>query len=354
MNKQYTAGSDTVKQLGRTYYSENEILWCAFSGTGAEFKFTGEKCTIKIAGDSVSLTNQCDNHARIGIYVNDERVVDDMIDKAEKNYTVIDGDETTEAIIRIVKLSETAMSTFGIASIDVEGGKIGPTENKDLLIEFVGDSITCGYGIDDENPDHHFSTKTEDVTRAYAYKTARMLDADYSIVAVSGYGIISGYTETDEPIPEQTIPRYYNTLGFSYGSFGDKKPQDILWDFTKRQPDVIVINLGTNDATYIKEKSDRLSMYSQEYCAFLKKIRKHNPDAAIICSIGIMGAEVYSGIRNAVDTYVNETGDGKIDILLFNQQMQKDGYAADWHPTEATNIKAANKLTDKIREVLGK
>ena len=26
---------------------------------------------------------------------------------------------------------------------------------------------TCGYGMDDEVPEHHFSTPTEDVTRAY-------------------------------------------------------------------------------------------------------------------------------------------------------------------------------------------
>ena len=171
---------------------------------------------INIVGDSVSITNEFDNHARIGIYVNDKRVVDDMISKWKSEYVLLMKVNLQKQSCRVIKLSECAMSTFGIASIDVEKGRIEPTDNKELLIEFVGDSITCGYGVDDENYEHHFSTKTEDVTKAYAYKAAEALNADYSMVAISGYGI-SGYTEGDEPIPEQTIPQYYDTLGFSYG-----------------------------------------------------------------------------------------------------------------------------------------
>lgn len=354
MKQSYKANPDTVKQLGRTYYSDKDILWCAFSGTGVEFKFSGTKCIIKIVGDSVSLTNEFDNHARIGIYVNDKRVIDDMITKWENEYIVIDESEVTEATIKIVKLSETAMSTFGIASIDVEGGKIESTDNKDLLIEFVGDSITCGYGVDDEDYEHHFSTKTEDVTRAYAYKTAKSLNADYSMVAISGYGIISGYTTGDEPISSQTIPQYYDTLGFSYGGFGTDKPQDLKWDFALRQPDIIVINLGTNDSSYTKGHNDRLALFSGEYVAFIKRIRESNSDAMIICSVGIMGADVYPAIELAVNSYIDETGDNNIELLKFDVQKQKDGYVADWHPTELTHTKAAEKLVAKINEMQGR
>ena len=31
----------------------------------------------------------------------------------------------------------------------------------------------------------------------------------------------------------------------------------------------------------------------------------------------------------------------------------KDGFAADWHPTEATHTKAAAALTEKIKEIMG-
>ena len=52
-------------------------------------------------------------------------------------------------------------------------------------IEFIGDSITCGYGVDDEVAEHHFATGTEDTTRAYALRTARKLGVDYSLVSLS-------------------------------------------------------------------------------------------------------------------------------------------------------------------------
>ena len=352
MNQTYTAKPENVKQLGRTYYSDKDILWCAFSGTGAEFKFSGTKCTINIVGDSVSTTSEVDNHARVAIYVNDKRVVDEMLTKQENQFVVVDETEATNATIKVVKLSETANSTFGIGSIEVEGGKIEPTEKKELLIEFIGDSITCGYGVDDEDRDHHFSTTTEDVTRAYAYKTAQTLNADYSMVAISGYGIISGYSSDDKPVSNQTIPQYYDTLGFTYGGFGSEKPQDIKWDFSSRQPDVILINLGTNDSSYTKGKEDRIASFTEEYGKFIKTIREKNPDATIICSLGIMGAQLYSSIELAVNTYVEETGDENIELFKFSEQRQEDGHAADWHPTETTHIKAAGKLVEKIQEIL--
>lgn len=78
-------------------------------------------------------------------------------------------------------------------------------------MEFIGDSITCGYGVDDEVAEHQFKTATEDVTRAYAYKTARMLNADYSMFSASGYGIITGYTEGDVKLEDQRLPQFYES-----------------------------------------------------------------------------------------------------------------------------------------------
>ena len=98
--------------------------------------------------------------------------------------------------MEIIKLSESPMSAVGIEAF-AEGSAEALPE-KPLKIEFIGDSITCGYGVDDEDENHQFTTATEDVTKAYAYKTAKALDAEYSMFSASGYGIVSGYTEGDE------------------------------------------------------------------------------------------------------------------------------------------------------------
>ncbi|MDE7281722.1 MAG: GDSL family lipase, partial [Ruminiclostridium sp.] len=162
----YTADDKNVKMLGRTAFLDDDILYCAFSGTGIEFTFTGTKCSITVVGDSGSTGSaNADSQARVGIYVDGERIIDDMVDHAEEVYNVIDSDTEVTATVSLVKLSETANSIMGIKEIKVVGSEIKPTANKDMLIEFVGDSITCGYGVDDPDKDHHFSTKTEDITK---------------------------------------------------------------------------------------------------------------------------------------------------------------------------------------------
>ena len=350
----YTASAENVKYLGRTYFSEDK-LYCALSGSGAEFSFNGTKCVIKIKGDSTSMgANQADNQARVAIYVNGERIVDDMVDQFIEEYTVFESTAAEDVTVSVVKLSESPMSTFAIDEIKVTGTIIKPTANKDLFIEFIGDSITCGYGSDDPVKENHFSTKTEDVTKAYAYKTAQALGADYSMVSFSGYGIISGYSTDDKPIPAQTGPQFYTKLGYSWSANGDFKPSNIEWDFSKRQPDVVVINLGTNDDSYTKTEKDRQQAYTDEYVNFLKLVRGKNPDAKIVCTLGVMGDRLFEYVQLAADTYKAETGDSNIYTMKFDVQCPDDGYYADWHPSVTTHDKAAEKLTAELKTILGK
>ena len=80
-----------------------------------------------------------------GIYIDGERVIDDMLNEKEKTYTAFESDTEKSVDVQIIKLSECAMSTFGIKPIKLaDGEKIEPAKAKDLKIEFIGDSITCG------------------------------------------------------------------------------------------------------------------------------------------------------------------------------------------------------------------
>ena len=346
---------ENVKLLGRTYMID-DTLWLSLSGSGVDFSYTGKKLSMTVVGDGASTISGNDtNYARLAVYVDGERVIDDMINSPEKSYTIFESDKEKTVSVQIIKLSETAMSTLGIKPLELgEGGKLSPAPEKTHKIEFIGDSITCGYGVDDEDPNHNFSTATEDVTKAYAYKTAQKLNADYSMFSTSGYGIISGYTSNDEKVTQQTIPQYYESMGFSWNSFNNTlRPQDAEWDFSKYQPDLVVINLGTNDDSYCKSNGERQEEYSSAYVEFLKKVRKNNPTAHIICSVGIMGTRIYPAVEMAVYSYTKETGDENITAFKFEQQDgENDGLAADWHPTEATHEKASDKLVEYIRTVM--
>lgn len=345
--------ADTAKLVGRTYLND-DVLCAAFSGAGAEFIYTGKKLDITIVGDAASTAGNADNYARVAIYVDGERVIDDMLDEKEKTYTAFESDSEKSVDVQIIKLSECAMSTIGIKPIKLgEGEKIEPAKAKDLKIEFIGDSITCGYGVDDPDKEHHFKTSTEDVTKAYAYKTAQALDADYSMVSISGYGIISGYTDSGKK-PEQTIPQYYDKLGFSYNKFADSlEVAGLEWNFDNYKPDIVVINLGTNDMSYAKNEMTQAE-FEEGYIEFLKQVRSHNPDSYIFCTYGVMGNTLIRNIKNVCDKYSEETGDNKVTFFTLPMQDEnKNGIVADWHPSEATHEICAQRAVKTIKETLG-
>lgn len=353
MNIIYKATAYNVKLIGRTYY-DNEKLWFGLSGSGIEFKFKGKRCEIKIGGDSIAMSadpaNET-NKARFAIYVNGERIIDEIVNGKGKTYKVIESDGEISAVVTVVKLSEAAMSSVYISEINVNG-MIEPTENKSTFIEFIGDSITCGYGIDDEDENHNFSTATEDVTRAYAYRTAKALDVDYSMVSYSGYGIVSGYTGDGVKNGSELVPPYYENPAYTIGDFGSVKPQNLKWDFTVRQPDLILINLGTNDDSYCLEDEEKRSEYCALYIDFLKTVRKNNPKAKIVCALGIMTDRLCPYVEKIAADYSAETGDTNITTFRFDVQLPEDGYAANWHPTAKTHGKAAEKLTAYLKTLI--
>lgn len=351
--KTFAANEENVKLIGRTAEYEN-IRWLGLSASGVEFTFTGTSASFTLVGDS--MYSNPEKTPRFAVYINGERTFDDVVDAPEKTVEVFSADEAVETTVKFLKISEAQESTMGIKSINVTSiGGLTPTAEKALKIEFIGDSITCGYGVDDPDRNHHFKTTTEDATKAYAFKTAMALDADYSLVSYSGNGIISGYTDNGTKQESQRVPDVYDKVGKSWGNWNEFNIQDVDWDFSKFQPQYVVINLGTNDGSYTGSDKDRVLEYAEGYKEFLKVVREKNPDAHIVCALGVMGSGLYkNGIQRAVTEYTEETGDSNVSTLLMTQQDgNTNGYAADWHPTEASQDIAANEMTEYIKSLIG-
>ncbi|MDE7302934.1 MAG: hypothetical protein K2N60_06400, partial [Oscillospiraceae bacterium] len=136
----YPAEENFVKPLGRTFMRDGARI-LSHTCSGVEFAFRGTKA-------DVTLTSNCKtSKARVAFYVNGEYVKDTMLQNAEETFSVFESDEPQNCIISVVKLSEAAYSNVGVKSINVnsEYGII-PTPARNHKIEFIGDSITCGYG----------------------------------------------------------------------------------------------------------------------------------------------------------------------------------------------------------------
>lgn len=340
----YTAEKDNVKILGRSYY-ENGVRYFSHSGSGIEFLCRGEYAIINIFDDSQG--RYYSNHkARFAIYKNGEVMVDETITESEKSYHIrLDGYEK-DSVITVLKLSEAQYSSMGIGEIAVYAkADIVPTQEKPLKIEFIGDSITCGYGVDEENPRGYFSTATENFTKTYAYLTAEKLNADYSAVCFSGYGVYSGYTSNGVRNASDIVPLHYDKSCFLYGG------RETLWNFSEFQSDFIVINLGTNDASYCGASLSGRQEFTRRYAEFIKQVRAHNPYAYIICILGDMNNTMYSCIQAAVSNYINETADNRIVAETVSYRMDINDIVINGHPGYLSNLCAANDLSLKIAQL---
>ncbi len=340
-----SVSEENSKLIGRTLEKDG-VTWLVHSGSAMECTVTGTEASVTICGDS-GINSDEKYRPRYGVYVDGELIKDVVMSEKEQTVELFSGTSARTAAVKVMHLSEANNGCIGVKGITVTSSStkpVKPTPKKDLTIEFIGDSITCAYGVEAESQYVGFSTSTENFSLSYAYLAAQLLDADYSAVCYSGHGIVSGYTNDGTKNTDSLVPPYYEMVG---------KPNDYqaAWDFDAHPVDVVVLNLGTNDDSYATtELEARGTEYQEKYEEFLKQIRKCNPDAHIICTLGIMGcAELYPYIEAAVEA----VGDTKITCYESPVQDMND-LGADWHPSPRTHEKNAYLLADKIAAALGR
>ncbi|MCR5304905.1 MAG: hypothetical protein K6E36_00170 [Oscillospiraceae bacterium] len=334
-----------TKVIGRTI-TKDGITWLVHSGSAVECTVTGREASVTIAGDKAVNSGE-KSRPRYGVYVDGVLIKDVLMSEKEQTVQLFTGTRQRTATVKVMHLSEANNGAIGVKQFDVKSAAaepVKPTPKKKLSVEFIGDSITCAYGVEAESQYVGFETGTENFSKSYAYLTAQFLDADYSAVSYSGYGIVSGYTSSGAANTSSLLPPVYENIAH-------QAIYAVPWDFASHPNDVVVVNLGTNDDSYAKHDLEtRGKEYQAGYEAFLKTVRKCNPDAVIICTLGIMGCEeLYPYLEAAVKA----VGDAKTVCYQSPTQKQSDGYGADWHPSPVTHQINAYILADKICEALG-
>lgn len=338
-----------VKTTGRTY-SDSSAEWLIQSGSSVEFTVSGKSAEIILKG-YYGIDNDENYRPRYAVLVDDEVILDATMGESEKTIVLFSGNTSRTAKVKVILLSESMYGAVGVSEITVNSDSavpVIPTKENDLCIEFIGDSITCAYGVEGASSSESFKTTTENFMKSYAYLTAKKLNADYSTVCYSGHGIVSGYTSSGEKNSESLIPECYTLIGKSDAYASE-------WDFSSRKNDVVVINLGTNDTNYVQASPDTRSQeFIDGYIDFLGTIREKNPEAYIICTLGTMGGEdIYLLVEEAVNSYKSTSGDERIMCYQSATQNVADGLGSDWHPSAVTQQNSAYVLADKICQALG-
>ena len=174
------------------------------------------------------------------------------------------------------------------------GGKFLPPlpewNSPKLKIEFLGDSITEGYRV--RGP--HLEGKTglpwaNNALLSYSCQTAMQLGAQWRQVGFGATGLSGGGSGG-------TVSALK-----SFNYFYDGCPRD-NW-----QPDLVVVNQGTNDRTILSGPFEVL------YSRYLTLIRQAYPNAKIVALKPFNGAHA-DGIQKAVDD-ARAAGDKKVYFI---------------------------------------
>ena len=342
-----------IKKTGHIA-EDGELLWLLSSGAEIGFRVTGAtKLQLKLqADDTVEDPETEPLLPRFEVRLDGEKVLDRRLTDRETAVTVFEGTEKRDAEVRLIKLSECTQSLMALRGI-VTDGETAPLPDRPLRMEFIGDSITCGYGVEGKDVDAPFTTAAENAGKAFAFLAAEALNADAVLTSFSGYGIVSGYTENPAVRNEdELVTKYYEKEGRnSFRLPSGRRIQDIPRDFSAFQPAYIVMNLGTNDLSWCGEDRERGQLFVREYRAFLKTVRKHNPAARILCILGVMGTGLNRAVQQAVEEYCGETGDREVRAMMLEEQnAARDGLGSYSHPSEITQQLLAEKVTDAIRK----
>ena len=212
-----------IKRLGHTV-EDGGMLWLLSSASEVGFRVrNAERLTLKLhADDSVDDPARRNQLPRFTIRMNGKKIIDARMTAARVSVTVFENREPADAEIRLIKLSECTQSVMALQDI-LTDGTVEPLEERPLKIEFIGDSITCGYGVEGRSEAETFTTATENAEKAYAFLTAEELNADAVMTCFSGHGIVSGYTDNpDIRNDADLVPLYYETegrIGFPFPSY---------------------------------------------------------------------------------------------------------------------------------------
>jgi hypothetical protein len=200
-------------------------------------------------------------------------------------------------------------------------------------IEFIGDSLTAGYGIECTSGDQGFSGETQSAWSTYAMESSRQVGAAPHLVAFSGKGVFQNYGgNLEEPMPVL----YPRTITDDPAS---------QWDFTSFVPDVVVINLGTNDFSAAIGMGD----FVGAYVGLVQTVRGHYPSALIVSvTWANWGAEHEGWVQAALDQA------GESDAITTSFVIDpEDGWGCDYHTNEISNQKLGTQLAELLQQELG-
>lgn len=295
----YSADVSLIQYVGRIQKRNSALPRFWMPGVYIKAKFEGNAFSFYL-NDEVLYGNV---HNYIEIIIDNKSFR--LQTKYANNKFIVNGLKNGVHTITICKDTESGNGYLEFAGIVCKKLLPLPTKPK-LKMEFIGNSITCGFGADaSETPcgkgqwyDEH------NAYMAYGPLTARALNAQWYISAVSGIGMIHSCCDM-----KIIMPQVFDKT--------DMRDDSIAWDFNEYIPDIVTICLGQNDG--IQDST----MFCSAYVDFVKTVRNKYADTKIILLTSPMAdAKLRAALKNylaSIVEYFHRNGDKKLYDFVFEK-----------------------------------
>ncbi len=256
----------------------------------------------------------------------------------ETDYVLADSLHAGPHTLLLTKRNCAQNKTYSFSGFLLDdGAALLPSSRRAMRrkIEFIGDSFTVAEGNEATVPQMPWEETfpVTNIDKGFATIIARHFNAEYHLSARSGIGMVTDWSgDHTLNLPDR----------FDRALMDAPEPK---WNFQQWIPDLVVVCLGLNDYSGLKDKegkvsSEKSSLYRENYHDFLATLRHVYPGVKILA----VAAHV-EWIRENVRQVVNEErANGKQDIYYAQFDYFEGGYVANGHPSVATHEKIAAQL----------
>lgn len=334
-NPMVSDGEPGMEYIGRFDFSESDGPVFGWSCSTIVAKFIGTKVLAKFQSFGP-------NYFTV---VLDNKVIMNSLDVSKGGVFAL-ATNLSKGVheIKIIKRNEFNIGYVKFLGFDFDDGTLlPPSKHLERRIEIIGDSITCGFGNEGKDESVEYIPSMDNGYLSYGAMLGRNLDAETIIIGCSGFGVMQSY----DGDTSQTVPSRYSMV---------VPKKDIKWDFTSWIPQVVVINLGTNDFRF--GSIPNIDKFNEAYINFIKRIHSNYRKAKVICTVGpLMEGEALRVIKKCINNkilrYFYARNQDFVSFLEFEMQnKERDGCGVSGHPSIKTHEIMAKKLENAIREIM--
>lgn len=307
------------------------------------FDWSGVYAETELDGRALSLRLSDTGKSYFDVFVDGQLA--GKIKSAAKDTTVTVVDNlprgTHSIAIRKRTEGETGATTFHEFILPL-GGSLKAAKPRGRHIEFIGNSLSAGFGTEGKTANEPFTPESENCNLAYSTIIPRYFDADYTIIAHSGRGAVRNYGDSVRVSAVSMKHKFLQTLDMDTLS---------RWSFEGYRPDVVIINLGAND--FSTEPHPYRSEFVDAYSEIVANIlEKYGSSTKIIC---VMPYAISAPVDSYFEEIIKRAGEADIHFV----RMPVDYINGDsdrgavWHPNYQGQKKMAMMLIPYVATVAG-